>query len=213
MTPGTYYDHARTDLLTWAGVKAWRTLEIGCGTGANAEWLRAHGARWIEGVEPHSASARIAAGRFDLVHPAPIESALSEVGGSPFDLIICADVVEHLVDPSSVLKSLHASAARQTTLLISTPNIRHYRALARIAFGAGFRPEPEGVFDATHLHFFTRGNLRSLLMTSGWKPLRWGYPSYTRVGGTIRSVLGAATGGRTDEWLAGHWFVLAVPER
>jgi SAM-dependent methyltransferase len=212
-----YYLGERTDLLEWHGRHHERVLEVGCGAGGNAPWLRAHGAKNLVGVEIHPESATQARAVFDRVESRPIEDALQSLTG-PFDLIICADVLEHLVDPWDVLDRLGQVAAHDGELLVSMPNIRYLRALARIAVGAGFRPESEGIFDATHLHFFTKDNIAQLLVSGGWEPRRWGYPSYrSRSPDTLatalartRSVLSRATRGLTDEWLAGQWWVEAT---
>lgn len=211
-----YYLGERTDLLEWHGGHRERVLEVGCGAGGNAPWLRAHGAKSLVGVEIHPESATQARAAFDRVEAKPIENALQSLSG-PFDLIICADVLEHLVDPWDVVTRLGQVAASDGEILVSMPNIRYLRALARIAVGAGFRPESEGLFDATHLHFFTKDNIAQLLASGGWEPVRWGYPSYrSRSPDTLatalartRSVLSGATRGLTDEWLAGQWWVVA----
>lgn len=115
MPPDSYYQNPRTDLLEWAGRSGRHVLEIGCGDGANAPWLRAHGAKWIEGVEPHRESARTAGEKFDQVHMTTIEDALGQFS-EPFDLIICADVIEHLVDPETVLARLRERAVPHSSL-------------------------------------------------------------------------------------------------
>jgi SAM-dependent methyltransferase len=221
MTPAAdkdsrYYVGERTDLLDWLGGRFERVLEVGCGAGGNARWLRAHGARELVGVEIHAPSAEQARAVFDVVDARPIEQALDSLSG-PFDLIICADVLEHLVDPWDVVRRLGHVAADDGRLLVSMPNIRYLRALARIAVGPGFRPEPEGIFDGTHLRFFTRENLADLVKSGGWTPVRWGYPAYrsrspdrlARVLARARSFLSFASRGMTDEWLAGQWWVVA----
>lgn len=206
-----YYGTPRNDLLEWMdGTGHARVLEIGCGAGANAPWLRSHGAVRIVGIEPEKQSAQTASRRFDEVHQTTVEAVLHDVQG-PFDLVICADVLEHLVDPGSVIEGLRGVIAEPTgRLLISTPNIRYISALARIAVGAGFRPEMSGTFDSTHIRFFTRANLRDLLRRAGWYPERWGYPRSTALG-HLRTVLGRLTRGVSDEWLAAEWFVIARP--
>jgi SAM-dependent methyltransferase len=208
MASNGYYSTTRTDLLDWWGGGARRVLDVGCGEGANAAWLRAHGADWVEGVEPHLPSAEVASMALDRLHACPVEDA--ELDGL-FDLIICADVLEHTVDPEGVLGKLRDRITDNGRLLVSVPNIRHYRALARIAFGPAFQPEPSGTFDGTHLRFFTRGNLADRLRAAGWGPVRWGYPSFSRPGRTVRPLLARLTRGLTDEWLVGQWFVSAQP--
>jgi SAM-dependent methyltransferase len=212
-----YYLGERTDLLEWHGGREGRVLEVGCGEGGNARWLRAHGARDLVGVEVHPESAAQARAVFDHVESRPIEDALQALRG-PFDLIICADVLEHLVDPWDIVRRLGHVAAPDGEILVSMPNIRYLRALVRIAFGAGFRPESEGVFDATHLHFFTKQNIAQLLVDGGWQPLRWGYPAYrsrspdslSSALARTRGVLSLASRGLADEWLAGQWWVTAT---
>lgn len=203
----SYYSKGRTDLLEWLRCAGRRTLDVGCGSGANAPWLRAHGTAYLEGVEPHESSTE-ALGSFDHVHQTTIEEALPSLGVS-FDLIICADVLEHLVDPATVLRSLRQHLAPNGRLGISVPNVRYLPALLRIAFGAGFRPEASGTFDGTHLHFFTKRNVDELLTATGWQPRRWGYGSHS-LAGRVRSMLGRITFGISDEWLVGQWFVEAV---
>ena len=213
-----YYLGQRTDLLDWLGGRHERVLEVGCGAGGNARWLREHGATHLVGVEIHPESAERARAVFDHVESRSIEEALPSLSG-PFDLIICADVLEHLVDPGDVVRRLVGVAADDGRLLVSIPNIRYLLALTRIALGAGFRPEPEGTFDATHLHFFTKENVRQLLTSGGWRPERWGYGSYrsrspdtlSRALSTTRRALSRATFGLTDEWLVGQWWVEATP--
>lgn len=205
---GTYYSDARVDLLEWLGAAGERVLDVGCGIGANAEWLRTHGATYIEGVEPHD-SAKRAEAVFDRVHHATIEDARSSLGG-PFDLIICADILEHLVDPWTAVRDLRTHLAPNGRLAVSIPNVRYLPALARIAFGPGFRPEASGTFDGSHLRFFTRRNVDDMLQLSGWRAARWGYASFSRVG-TVRRVLGRLSFGLNDEWLVGQWFVEARP--
>ncbi len=205
--PGGYYEGARNHFLDWLGGSHRRVLEIGCGTGANAGWLREHGARLIVGVEPHRESARVAASRFDVVHQQPIETVLPRLEGA-FDLVLCPDVLEHLVDPWSVLADLLPLCAPSGRLAVSIPNIRHFASVFRIAFGTGFRYEPSGIFDSTHLRFFTRGNLRSMLVSTGWRPDRWGAAPIGRLTPAAH-LLARVSGGLSNEWLVEQWYVSA----
>lgn len=202
-----YYETASLDLVRWLGGQCGRVLDVGCGPGDDASWLRQHGAVEITGIEPDPRAAALASERYDHVIVSTIEEALPSLT-ERFDLVICSDVLEHLVDPWMVLRALRGALVDDGRLAVGIPNIRYYRSLFRIAFGAGFRPEEWGTFDSTHLRFFTRGNLRDLLLSTGWHPVRWGYPRYSRLG-HIRSVLGKATLGLTDEWLASKWLVEA----
>lgn len=206
--PDMYYSGSRAHFLEWLGGRHERVLEVGCGGGANAAWLREHGARRIVGVEPDQPSALQAGSVFDRVYDRPIEVALDDVD-EQFDLILCLDVLEHLVDPWTVAARLRSVCSSRGLLAVSIPNIRHFLSLCRIAFGAGFRYEDSGVFDSTHLRFFTRSTIRSLLIDAGWRPQRWGSAPSARLTKPAR-VLAALSGGTSDEWLVEQWYVMAT---
>lgn len=211
--PPTYYDVDRSDFVRWVGPVSGRVLEIGCGTGRNAPLLRANGATEIVGVEIDEGAAAQAALRFDRVYAEPIESAVGKLA-APFDLILCADVLEHLVDPWEILRQLRKLSAPQGVLAVSIPNARHYRAVWNIAFGAGFKYplegtyDPHSIFDSTHLRFFTRRNVRDSLRHTGWHPERWGVPSGHRLV-RLRRLIGTVSRGKANEWLAFQWYVIA----
>ena len=115
-----------------------RVLDIGCGTGSNGYWYRQHGAREIVGVEIDPASADRASAVLDRVVCEPIETALGMLEGT-FDLIVCADVLEHLVDPWSVVADLGKVATQNTVLAVSMPNIRFSRRSSGSPSVAGLR--------------------------------------------------------------------------
>jgi 2-polyprenyl-3-methyl-5-hydroxy-6-metoxy-1,4-benzoquinol methylase len=200
-----YFAGDRRDLLDWLGGHHERVLEIGCGAGGNSVWLRQHGAKRIVGIELDAASAEAARSVFDNIILGRVEDVVASVTES-FDLVVCADVLEHLPDPVSVLASLAARLDTGGVLIASIPNIRHYRALARIAFGRGFSGDPEGVFDRTHLRFFTRANIREMLVASGLEPARWGTSPARR----LRRIRGLLSRRFLAEYLTYQWFVAAV---
>jgi len=153
------------------------------------------------------ASAAIAATRFDEIVAMPIESALARLQGD-YDLVLCLDVLEHLVDPWSVLDTLRPLVRSDATLALSIPNIRFITSLYSLAIGPGFRYEPEGILDIMHLRFFTRRDIGRMLDATSWKARRWGGPA--KRFRLLRRALRTATRGISDEWLTAQWFVTAV---
>ena len=208
--PADYYTGDRSWFLEWIGVSDAKTvLDIGCGAGRAGEWYRRRGASRVVGVEVEPHSAALAAAIYDEVHVEPIETALDRIDGT-FDVILCADVLEHLVDPWSVVRRLRERATPQTVLVVSIPNVRYVGALWRIAFGRrGFDYEERGIFDQTHLRWFTRANIAAMLTDGGWEPERWAGP--------VRSfgarVLSKLTARRAQEWIAYQWYVTARPRQ
>jgi 2-polyprenyl-3-methyl-5-hydroxy-6-metoxy-1,4-benzoquinol methylase len=205
VAPGhRYFDGSRSDLLDWLGGRYARVLEIGCGRGGNAVWFRQHGASWITGIDLDGPSAQQAATRFDSVLVGDVGDLLDEIDDR-FDLIVCADVLEHLHDPWTVVSRLRELATPGGTIVASIPNVRFYRALWKIAVGQGFWYEPEGIFDRTHLRFFTGATIRDLIHQGGWSVRRL-EPSPSRRR-HLRTVVEIMTARRSREWLTYQWFV------
>jgi 2-polyprenyl-3-methyl-5-hydroxy-6-metoxy-1,4-benzoquinol methylase len=145
-----------------------RVLDVGCATGYLAAELARRGCR-VTGVEADPVAAERARGHCEALVIGDVEeedcrSALA--GLAPFNVVLCGDVLEHLRDPWTALRALAALAARDGRVVFSVPNVAHWtgrRALARGRF-----PYAEhGLFDRTHLRFFTRASARELAQSAG----------------------------------------------
>ena len=207
--PDTYYEHPRVDFLTWVAPRGRRALDLGCGAGAFGRTLRNEGFSYLAGVEIVPEAAARARETYDLILEMPIVDALPRISGT-FDLIICADVLEHLIDPWSVTADLLRLAHPGTVLAVSVPNIRYWRALARIAVGKGFAYEPSGIFDSTHVRFFTSADTLRMLRDAGWTPRRVGAPppGHFRM---FRQIVRSVTREWTSQWTARQtWAVCTI---
>jgi len=148
-----------------------RVLDVGCATGYLAAELTRRGCR-VTGVEADPLAAERARAHCEALVIGDVEDAgcrdelttLAE--GAPFDVVLCGDVLEHLRDPWSALAAVAAVAAPGGAVVVSVPNVAHWtgrRALARGRF-----PYAEhGLFDHTHLRFFTRASVRELAERAG----------------------------------------------
>jgi SAM-dependent methyltransferase len=103
----------------------------------------------------------------DLDQPLPKEILESE----PFDVIIAADVLEHLRDPQRLLDELRDRLGHRGVLIASVPNFGHWYVRARTVLGA-FGYDNRGVLDRGHLRFFTRKSFARLLNDTGFSVLR-----------------------------------------
>lgn len=88
-----------------------------------------------------------------------------------FDLILLLDVLEHIVEPKSILKKTQELLKNDGEVIISIPNIRHYSAMVKIFFKGNFRYEESGVFDYTHLRFYCKKDMIELLEKNGFSIL------------------------------------------
>jgi 2-polyprenyl-3-methyl-5-hydroxy-6-metoxy-1,4-benzoquinol methylase len=204
-----YYDNPRLDAVDRLPRPIGTVLDVGCGAGGVGATLRAAGATRIVGIEPHAASAARAREVLDEVHEGTVEEVLARgTLGGPFDTIVAYDVLEHVVDPLPVVSGLLPLVVPGGRLHVSVPNARHF-SLARDLFIRGtFGYADWGHRDRTHLRWFTRRDLESLVRQAGWTPVR-----------TDANVLGRnqlvdrVTLGLLREFLALQYQVLAVAGR
>jgi SAM-dependent methyltransferase len=146
-------------------------LDIGCAAGMlGAGLLRQGIVGACDGVELNFEAARQAETRLRQVWTGSLESVAEEIPWTHYDLVILADVLEHLADPWAALRLLHARTAPGCRLLLSVPNVRHYKVSLPLVLRGEFRYEDAGIMDRTHLHFFTRGSLEDTVRECGWGP-------------------------------------------
>ncbi len=142
-------------------------LDVGTGPGALGAFLSARGCT-VDGLEGDPAQATQARPRYRRLVAADLESApLPDVlGAERYDVIVCADVLEHVRDPGRVLDGLARALRPGGRFLLSVPNVGYAGVVAALAAG-DFRYRPLGLLDATHVRFFTRRTLLALLAEHG----------------------------------------------
>jgi 2-polyprenyl-3-methyl-5-hydroxy-6-metoxy-1,4-benzoquinol methylase len=79
-----------------------------------------------------------------------------------FDYIIFADVLEHLVDPGSILAKFATKLSINGEILTSVPNIAHLDII-RGLINRTFNYNKIGILDNTHLRFFTKNSFADFI--------------------------------------------------
>jgi methionine biosynthesis protein MetW len=139
-----------------------RVLDVGCAAGHLAAELVAGRGCTVVGIERDPGAAAAARARGIEVREADIErDGLGDLGN--FDVVVFGDVLEHLRDPAAVLRA----ALPVPLVVVSLPNIAHWTARRALVRGR-FPQEDFGLFDRTHLHFFTRATARDLARRAGF---------------------------------------------
>ena len=170
-----YFGNVRTQIEPLLAPRAERVLEIGCSSGETLRWLKGTGragrAWGIELFEPAAVAARAHA------EEVLVGNAETLIGGAfgteQFDLILCLDVLEHMVDPWRFVDTLQHRLAPGGRLVISVPNIRCIKVLLPLVLLGRFRYQEHGILDRTHLRFFTRESALALAAPSMLKVERW----------------------------------------
>lgn len=157
-----YFSYCRHDLLELVPLEARKILEVGCGTGVTGKVLKEINGRMVVGVDVVESVKFQAEAVYDKFILCDIEKTDIDYPAGYFDCIIYGDVLEHLVDPWTLLEK-HSRMLRNGGLIIaSIPNLRHYSILKDLAFRGRFEYKERGILDRTHLRFFTLHSILSL---------------------------------------------------
>src|SRR3954468_10780518 len=98
------YERARPEILEHVPRTARRVLDLGCATGSTGAALKARQDVEVVGVELEPDYAREASRHLDRVVVADAEHPPPELG-ERFDVLIAADILEHLKDPWTALRA------------------------------------------------------------------------------------------------------------
>ena len=168
------YETPRPDIQAHVPLDARRILEVGCSTGALGHALKQRQAATVVGVELDPGYACAARARLDHVIASDVEEFLRAPppDEAPFDCLVAADVLEHLVDPWSALQRAVALLRPGATVVVSLPNVAELGGVWRLLREGRWPRDDEGVFDRTHLRWFTLTDAVELVQGAGLQILR-----------------------------------------
>ena len=150
-----------------------RVLELGTGPGTVTRILHDKGCK-VTGVEMDPDTLATCAPFCERTLLANLEDPLwwEPLGNEKFDVVICADVLEHLRDPRPLLEELPSFLNEGGCALMSLPNASHFTIVASL-LGGRFPYQKNGLLDNTHLKFYGREDLDALLRECGFLWQRW----------------------------------------
>lgn len=146
-----------------------RVLDVGCATGLLGEKLKQQKNCYVAGIEVEENVARKAMSVYDEVVIADVEN-LDAIPFSQkyFNIIVLGDVLEHLKNPERVLKMLKEYLADDGYVLISVPNVSHWRIRLMLLFGR-FNYSKYGILDENHLRFYTQKTFKQMVERCGYR--------------------------------------------
>ena len=199
-----------------------RIVEAGSSSGVLArEYKKLHADCHYTGIEVDAEYAELSRRYCDVVLHASIENLDDRAfdGLFPADCWIFADVLEHLVDPWSVLRRIRSRISAGASIVACLPNVQHWSMQANINRGH-FVYEDSGLLDRTHLRWFTRLSMADLFQSTGFRVAEGAGRIYSHMepGAKIRAAIqtmAEATGANAEvavnDALAFQWVVRAVP--
>jgi predicted TPR repeat methyltransferase len=161
--PGSSHDLLRRRIL--ALPSGLRLLDLGAAGGHLGRAVRAR-CSYLAGVEPDPTLPASAREGYDDWRQ--IDALNAGDWDRAFDVVVCADVLEHLSTPEAMLARIHEWLHPEGIFLASLPNIANVSIRASLLFGK-FRYTDRGILDRSHLSFYTRSSALRLLEDSGFR--------------------------------------------
>jgi 2-polyprenyl-3-methyl-5-hydroxy-6-metoxy-1,4-benzoquinol methylase len=140
-------------------------LDLGCGAGYLAEALAVRENR-VVGVDARRAEG--VEGRLAVFLQADLDTDPVPWSGEPFDIVIAADVLEHLREPGKLLEQCQSLIDEDGSLIVSVPNVAHWSVRLGLLFGR-FAYTARGILDHSHLRFYTLSSIRAELADAGFR--------------------------------------------
>ena len=167
--PVGYFDTARKSFVDMLPQnKTARLLEIGTGSGDTAAYALAQSkCGWCCGVELCEKPAAEARKKLQQVIVGDVERITLDLPEKSFDILFLSEVLEHLVDPWSVLRKLRPLMKPGSMVIAGSPNICHRSVIWAQLCGKWYYQD-KGIWDATHLRWFSPESYRGMFVESGF---------------------------------------------
>ncbi len=143
-----------------------RVLDVGAGQGALGKLLVDCKVDGIDSSEEAAQKAKVHYCNY-YINDLNSEDLPSGVKNTRYDIIVCADVLEHLFNPQKLLEQAKVLLNPQGILLVSLPNVAYAGVIADLLCER-FDYTETGILDRTHLHFYTRSSACQLLCNAGF---------------------------------------------
>lgn len=162
---GPYSSHSRIVRLVGDG-GGLRLLDVGCAQGALAAEFQARD--WVvTGIEPDPVDAAAARNRGLNILSGTLEELVCDLD-QKFDVIVLADVLEHMPRPDIALLHIREMLAAGGRVVASIPNIAHLAVRLQLLVGK-FDYTERGPLDRTHLRFYTKKTVLQLFHDAGYE--------------------------------------------
>ncbi len=175
-----------------------RVLDVGCSSGYLSKEFKDRHCH-VVGIEISEALAQSAKRHCDQVLVGDVEKMNFPFSSNSFDVVVIADVLEHLKRPDLILAKLGRFLSPSGIVIASIPNVAQVRIRLKLLAGR-FEYKDCGILDLTHLRFFTLDSIKQLFAESGYEIIKIDYTGWA----SILKVL--------PKWLALQFIIVAQPK-
>ena len=148
------------------GLNGKKVLEMGVGDASLTKRMFEMGAI-IDSVEMDPIAGELARPYCRAVYQVNLEHLDNIDLQDQYDVVVMADVLEHLKDSEYVLSRVKTYLKTGGLLIVSLPNVANIYVRLNLLFGR-FPYHTRGILDKTHMQFFTLKTAEQLLIRTGW---------------------------------------------
>jgi 2-polyprenyl-3-methyl-5-hydroxy-6-metoxy-1,4-benzoquinol methylase len=141
-------------------------LEVGCSKGGFRSSLGTDAEVW--GIEPNPEDAKMAQAAGYKILVGIYDAVATECPDKYFDVIVCNDVIEHMIDHDAFLESIKVKLKPGGVIIGSVPNVRYFGNMYKLIFERDWQYVEHGILDRTHLRFFTEKSLARTFRFHGY---------------------------------------------
>lgn len=143
-------------------------LEIGAGPGSITRHLKTTGNCKVVALEIDKDAIKRLEQYCEKVYQADLNDPVwpSLLEGKKFDVVVAADVLEHVYDPWWTLKAMKELLKEGGDIVLSLPHVGHSAVVACL-LDEDFEYRDWGLLDRTHIRFFGLKNIQALINTAG----------------------------------------------
>lgn len=167
-----YYSLNRPEVAAFVPENINTILDIGCGKGAFLQLIKEQTGAETWGVELVPEIAEKAKEYVDNILIGKVEDVIHLIPDGYFDCISFNDVLEHLLEPTEVLRMVKPKLSEKGVVIASIPNVRYFFNLYELLIKKDWEYKDAGILDSTHFRFFTQKSMRRMFENAGYNLIK-----------------------------------------
>jgi 2-polyprenyl-3-methyl-5-hydroxy-6-metoxy-1,4-benzoquinol methylase len=145
-----------------------KVLEVGSGPGSITKQLKETGNCSVTALEIDPDAIELVKPFCEAVYSADLNASDwgNLLNGKKFEVVLAADVLEHVYNPLAVLKTMSSLLEDNGRIILSLPHVGHSSVAACLLL-EDFEYRDWGLLDKTHIRFFGLINIQKLVSQAG----------------------------------------------